>query len=1071
MTHIFISYSRKDKEFAKRLTDELKKSDLDIWIDWEDIPPTAAWWKEIEEGIEEADEFLFLISPDSSKSKVCRQEIDHAIKNGKRLIPLVIRETNSNEVPPQLSPLNWIFFRKEDDFDEVIKQLLTSIHTDYEWVQQHRWLQVRALDWQQANKDSGSLLRGKDLQNAEFQLAANTSKEPYPTDLQREYVFNSRKATDRQRRLVTSISIAGVIALSALTIFGFVKARLATSNEIKAIDNASTAQAVSTIAVSNASTAQAASTLAVSNEQRAVREAEIALARQLAAQAQPLFANGNSKQQTAVLLAVQSMRLFPNLDAAQVLQNNTLARSIIQMKYDGSINAIALSSDSKYVVIGSSDNTARVWEIFTGKEIARTIHDNEVYAVAFSRDSKFVVSGSDDHTVRLWEALTGKEVARMRHGDMVNSVAFSPNGMYIVSGCFDNTARVWEVTTGHEVARMTHNSYVNSVAFSPNGNYVVSGSADNTARVWEALTGKEVARMTHHVAIVPIIGGGGGGRIGGDGVSSVAFSPNGLYVVSGGCDERDNVSRCIRGTAYLWQSQTGQLIARMTHNGQVSTVAFSFDGKYVVSGSYDETLVIWEATTGKVISNMIHNGPVNYAAFSPNGEYMISGSEDGTARVWEVKTGKEIARTTHDGPVSSVAFSLDGKYVVSGGFDRTVRVWEPVLGNEFAHMTFGNYWHFSPDSKYMIAVVCDKLDYNDFCVQESIYVWEVATGQMIASISQNGLVSSIAFSHDSRYLVFGSDDHTVRVFDLSMRQEIIRMTHEKSVNSVRFSPNGHYIVSSSWDLTARVWESSTGQEIARMTHNSPVYSAVFSPTGKYVVSGSQDDVRVWEITTGKEILRISDGFVYTLAFSPDGRFVLSAGGGTAHVWEVATGNEVSRMKHNGTVRSAVFSPNGKLVLSTGGATAIVWETNTGKEIARKTYDKWVGNAAFSPDGSYVVSGGCDKTVNNVCLQGTARVWEADTGKEIARKTYDDEAFSVHFSPDGRYVISSGGDNTDLWMYRSNDLIVLACSRVIRNLTHFEWQQYLGDSLPYKAICPDLSIGPEELLAPTLTPTP
>src|SRR5512139_3513853 len=102
MAKVFVSYSRKDIDFAKRLTGELQKSNLDFWIDWEGIPPTVDWWREIEKGIEESDAFIFLISPDSVNSKVCGQEIDYAVKNGKRLIPIVIREANASEIHPKL---------------------------------------------------------------------------------------------------------------------------------------------------------------------------------------------------------------------------------------------------------------------------------------------------------------------------------------------------------------------------------------------------------------------------------------------------------------------------------------------------------------------------------------------------------------------------------------------------------------------------------------------------------------------------------------------------------------------------------------------------------------------------------------------------------------------------------------------------------------------------------------------------------------------------------------------------------------------------------------------------------
>ncbi|MBL0345257.1 MAG: toll/interleukin-1 receptor domain-containing protein [Anaerolineales bacterium] len=241
-------------------------------MDWEGIPPTVDWWREVEKGIEEADVFLFLISPDSAASKVCGQEIDHAVKNGKRLIPLVVRDIKEDEAPKQLGHLNWIFFRESDDFGTSLKKLLEGIHTDYEWVQSHRRLQVKALEWERNSKENSFLLRGRDLQDAELQLATNTSKEPYPTDLQREYVFKSRQAADYQRRLVTGISVVGVIALAVLAVFGFVQANLAT-------ENANKAQAASTLAVSNEATA-------IANEQEAKRQAQVSLSRQLAAQAQ-----------------------------------------------------------------------------------------------------------------------------------------------------------------------------------------------------------------------------------------------------------------------------------------------------------------------------------------------------------------------------------------------------------------------------------------------------------------------------------------------------------------------------------------------------------------------------------------------------------------------------------------------------------------------------------------------------------------------------------------------------------------------------------------------------------------
>jgi uncharacterized delta-60 repeat protein len=1083
MASLFISYSRKDVEVAKKLTDSFNGQGLDFWIDWEGIPPTVDWWKEIEKGIEEADIFLFLISPDSAKSKVCRQEIEYAAKNGKRIVLIVVRDIKADESPSELQHLNWIFLRESDDFTAGFGKLITAVKTDYDWVQTHRQLQVKALEWERNNKENSFFLRGKELQDAEFQLATNSSKEPHPTDLQREYVLKSRQATDTQRRVTTSISIAGIIALAALAVFGFVQAGLATTNEKKAVSNASTAQAASILAFNNAETA-------VANEQEAKKQTQIALARQIAAQAQVLFTD---KQQTAVLLAIQSTRMLPSFEAAQILQTNTLAHPVASMTHDGGAFSVAFSPDGKYVVSEGCDQllnknncvsySARVWEVATGKEVSRMTHDDWVRSVDFSPDGKYIVSGSDDKTVRVWEAATGKEVSRMTHDDIVSSVAFSPSGMYVVSGSRDSTARVWDTFTGREVARMTHDADVVSVAFSPNGNYVVSedgiiiprysmgggGGSSNTVRVWVFNTGQEVVRMIY------------GGLIAfGDPMKSVAFSPDGRYVATGGQDY----------TARVWEVATGQEVAHMTYDDRVTSVAFSPDGNYIVSGSDDKTARVWEVATGQEIARMTHNDIVTSVAFSPDGNHVVSGSYDQSARVWEVTTKKEIARMMHDDNVVSVAFSPDGKYVVSGG-GNTAFVWTPSNAKEVARMTHDgsvNSVSFSPDGKYVIS------DGGT-----TVNMWETTTGNevdIIRSDRYSGNFAFAAFSPDWKYIVLGSCEQrdnrenalglclsgSARVLAVDSGNDVARMMYDGDVSSAAFSPDWKYIVLGSCDKqdntqscisgSASVRETITGNEVTRTIHDNRVFSVTFSPDGKYVLSGSWDKTfRVWEALTGKEVSRMThdEAVWYTVAFSPDGKYLVSDGcdkinkniiciSGFIRVWDPLTGKELARMAHDDWVRSVAFSPDGKyLVSGSMDKTVRVWEIVTGKEVARMTHDDWVNSVAFSPDGKYVVSGSDDKT---------ARVWDTATRQEIARMTHDSGVTSVAFSPDGKYVVSGGYDKSArVWVYRPDDLITEACSRATRNLTQAEWKQYIGDALPYQAVCPNLPIESES------TPTP
>ena len=201
---IFISYSRKDIVFAQKLVEKLKGREISVWIDWVGIPPSVEWWKEIEDGIEKSEVFIFLISPDSMISEPCKKEIAHCLKNGKRIIPLVVRAP-AVEIPDNLAKLNWIFMRESDDFDTAFEKLIDAIFTDFAWVKAHSRLQTKALDWNRHKGERSYLLRGKDLKEAESLLGKNVDNDPKPTELQRQLIQQSRQALRRQQWLLPKL--------------------------------------------------------------------------------------------------------------------------------------------------------------------------------------------------------------------------------------------------------------------------------------------------------------------------------------------------------------------------------------------------------------------------------------------------------------------------------------------------------------------------------------------------------------------------------------------------------------------------------------------------------------------------------------------------------------------------------------------------------------------------------------------------------------------------------------------------------------------------------------------------
>ena len=563
MAKVFVSYSRKDIEFAKRLTAELQKSELDFWIDWEGIPPTVDWWKEIEKGIEEADVFLFLISSDSSASKVCGKEIDCAVKNAKRIIPLVVRDIKGDEAPNQLSHLNWIFFREGDDFDAALKKLMIAIQTDYEWAATHRRLQIKALDWERNSKENGFLLRGMDLLDAEQDLATNTSKDPHPTDLQREYVLASRKATDRQRRILTSISIAGVLALAALAVFALVKAAEATNN-------AAIAQAAQVTAESNASAARTAEANAEVAQAKAEDQAKISRSGELAAQA-VVYRDKNF--QLSLLLGIEAFQYWDTLQSREVLLDSTNFHPQLRKFLAGHtaiVTSLIFSPDGKTLASGNIDNTIILWDVEKQQPIGQPLtgHTGEVYSVAFSPDGKTLASGSADKTIILWDAEKQQPIGQplTGHTGEVYSVAFSPDGKTLASGSADNTVILWNVEKRQQIGQELKASY--PIAFSPDGKILASQGGRGII-LWDVEKQLPIGHpLTGHTLVV----------------NSIVFSPDGKTLASGSADK----------TIILWDVEKQQPLGQplTEHTDEVYSVAFSPDGKTLASGSFDKTIIL-----------------------------------------------------------------------------------------------------------------------------------------------------------------------------------------------------------------------------------------------------------------------------------------------------------------------------------------------------------------------------------------------------------------------------------------------------------------------------------------------
>ena len=556
------------------------------------------------------------------------------------------------------------------------------------------------------------------------------------------------------------------------------------------------------------------------------------------------------------------------------------------------------------------------------------------------------------------------------------------------------------------LAQLGHSHWVTSVAFSPDGRWVLSGGFDRALKLWDVSSRREIRTFARQ----PLW------------VMSVAFSPDGKRALSGG---NDNMLK-------LWDVSSGREIHTFEgHAGYVRSVAFSADGRLALSGSNDKMLKLWDVSSGREIRTFKgHTGGVTFVALSPDGQRALSVGGDymraekrfvWELKLWDVSSGREIrAFKGHRSRVNSVAFSPDGKLALSGGNGSTLRLWDVSSGREIrtfkGHRGSVHSVAFSPDGQWALSGSHDK----------TLKLWDVSSGREIRTFEGHAdAVTSVAFSPDGRWALSGSYDKTLKLWDVSSGREVCTFKGlMKAVYSVGFSPDGQRALSGGDGKTLRLWDVSSRWQIRTFEgHTMSVNSVAFSPDGRLALSGGGAymrakkrivvELKLWDVSSGREIRTFKEhaGGVTSVAFSPDGQWALSGSSDkTLKLWDVSSGRQIRTFKgHADDVWSVAFSPDGRRALS-GGKDMMLkqWDVSSGREI--RTFEGRPGRArsvAFSPDGQWALSGG---------VHGKLKLWDVSSGREIRRfKGHSQWVNSVAFSRDGKLALSGGSDHTvKLW---------------------------------------------------------
>jgi WD40 repeat protein len=675
-----------------------------------------------------------------------------------------------------------------------------------------------------------------------------------------------------------------------------------------------------------------------------------------------------------------------------------------------------------------------LWRKYHGEQSQLHGHRGAVTAVAFSPDGKLLASGSADQTIKLWDTATGKEVFTLKgHRDRVTGVTFSPDGKRLLSASADKTAKIWDVTTKELLSQASHQTRVTCVAFSRDGRHAASGSDDGIVLVWDAQTGQTVTTFRGETGAFPAFTEGARacayqvgrtvGLIGssqGEGpllatselfrsaqqyvrmaVTGVAFGPDGKTVAS--MSRYRGVSGAtgevvffgpggeIIGVPALWSDLGGQDVLRLGGKQDGASVAFNSDGKHlatreVLTAGRDQpptAVLLWDLDSPNVpLSLQGHTGLITCLAFSPNGKYLASSSLDQTVRIWDVAAGKETSVLPEEAGVLAVAISPDARRIAVGSEEGTVRLWTPP-GNEVLNLSPGgalNNVVFSPDGRRLAASSSNG----------AVTVWDTGTGEKLRRFAASQYLR-VAWSPDGQILGVGG-----RFVDLLTGESRRTLPVSEDLYGTAFSPDGKlFATATGLGGSARVWDRGTGACLNTFTSGRGWSSCVaFSPDGKWLAAGSGGmnrssspvgSLNVWDLRTSQRVFSFDDmaKSVWGVAFSPDGKRLAAATGyygtrdpGEVRVWDTTTGSELYRLKgHVDCVWSVTFNPDGCRLASAAGqwgrgtlpGEVKVWDMNTGQEVyTLRGHARVVHGVAFSPDGRRLATASAD---------GAVKIWD------------------------------------------------------------------------------------------------
>lgn len=893
---VFISYSRRNTDFVRRLHEALIAHGRETWVDWEGIPPTADWMDEIHAAIDAAEAVAFVLSPDSIKSTVCLQELEHALAQNKRLIPIVCLPVDPAETPPALARLNWVFCH-DGNFDKGLQTLLSAVDTDLDWVKAHTRLLVRAVEWDRRARESSLALRGEDLKAAERWLTEGPTKSPPPTELQTRYIIESRRQASRRRTML--LSGAGV-ALIASAVLG---------------------------------------TLFLLQRRESGRQEAVAVSRRLAAVAErvqdaPLEYSGDaSRLQLSVQLAAEALRRVDavgqrSVEADRVLRAAVarLPQRVAELAYDDKpeIAALAFQGGAEVVAASAKTLASQTWRLDGAQAVGGGKEAIEAKEVVLSPDGGTLAAIEPKHpdgAVAVRDARSLALKARIRDSAGAETVALAPGAAYALvtqqKWLADKHAYEPPVTTlwqlpsdGREAREVLKLPSISGPVFSPDGAWLAATGKDDEPLIWsvERLARGDPAPLRSLAEDAPL-------------ARRPLFSPDGRHLAMAYGENPELIG--------VWSVADWKRVYKLPVSDESYPLAVAPGGRHVATATShgEATLVrVFDAMHGCEVAQTLAATTDPVVAFAATGRTMAVASEH-RVEIFAFAAGCGDARQ-FDGVAGAVAaaFSADESHlgVVARSAEGLALQRVDVAGARVVltrPLGAAAVMQFSGNGSVLALASGNRIRLVD-----------VASGGERASATSTDGVAALALSRDGGHLAAATRGNVLQIWNGASLQAQASAPLpdplEAGAGSLAIEPArvvaitrgearrvGEPLTLQSWTLPAMAHAAApVGRDRGGFAAN---VCGLSEGGGRVAINAGVSGIRVRETASGKDLAILDDpGRGRRCTFSADERYLAVAAGTSVRIWEVASQAEVANLAASGTVRALAFSPGGRYLAAT-----------------------------------------------------------------------------------------------------------------------------------------------------------